>query len=158
MSLLKIIFKSIIKASYEECALELICVPTKQKQQFSLWSFPCFSKVPKVSLLNSLSNRETKFIFVSISNRTSSPLKLFFQTLSHFAYKDKFSMKDCFSKPLLLKNWIFSSKTNCLGSVRVAKDPPTLGGSSMVPFSKNKHATLLHFCDLSICSLAIENS
>lgn len=67
-------------------------------------------------------------------------------------------MEDCFSKPLPFKNWIFSTKTNCFGSVRGVKDPSTLGGSYMVPFSKNKHATLLHFCNLPMCSLAIENS
>lgn len=92
------------------------------------------------------------------SATTSSPLKLFFQILSHFAYKDKFSMKGPFSKPLLFENGIFSAKTNYLGSVRVAKDPSTLGGSCVVPFPKNKHVTLLHFWNLPMCSLAIENS
>lgn len=51
-------------------------------------------------------------------------------------------MKDCFSKSLLFKNLFFSSKINYMGSVRVAKDPSTLGGSNTVFLSKNKHATL----------------
>lgn len=46
-------------------------------------------------------------------------------------------MKGGFSKPL-----------QSLGSVGVTKDPPILGDSDVVPLSKNKHATLLHFCSL----------
>lgn len=47
-------------------------------------------------------------------------------------------MKGPFSKPLLFENGIFSAKTNYLGSVRVAKDPSTLGGSCVVPFPKKQ--------------------
>lgn len=138
-----------------------MCISTylsSHKQMMQPVGYPMLFKFQtSINLLTSLLCKETKFRLTSIHKTASALLKLFFQTWNPFFMEPifrepKFSLKKCFSKTLLKKKkWFFSNIMNCLGSVRVTKDPSTLSGTNVIPFAKKQEATLLNFCYLPKC-------